>query len=283
METMNNKPAHLSELFRRGKIVEVTVGDPEAEGQTFQIYMQKPSSVQHDEAITKARAQGARLKLRYEDPTSDERVSLKHRIATIENRSALIDEIVGFEGKRLRQQAMNEVLYGDVGSDWGGEDQSGTLYLDLLSAHVKRIEEIALWNEDADEETQINSAQDEELLQIIDKLDQFERETLDREQVLSDQERTKHRNLDVEALRDMLYNQTVDAEAALAWYQEYRTGMLYYACRYPDDHRKFYFSAPNDVLDLPSHIQNQLFNAFDELDKGVESVKNLLTPPVSLP
>ena len=63
----------------------------------------------------------------------------------------------------------------------------------------------------------------------------------------------------------------------MAWYEEYRVYQVYYACRYPEDHNKLYFSRADKILGMPPGVRQQLFDAFDEIDVAGLDLKNLLT------
>jgi hypothetical protein len=131
--------------------------------------------------------------------------------------------------------------------------------------------------EEGQEEEIIELGTDEELVRIMDLIEQFEEEKKERQEAIADLKLEELMRSKESELRKEFKKRWVDIEAGLAYYQEYRLWMLYYAIRDIDNHATLYFQDPNDVLELPSTVQAQFFSAYEAIDMGVEDIKNWLS------
>jgi hypothetical protein len=271
--------AHLSELFRTGKIVALEVADPDDDSSTIKVdvWMRKPHPSQQDEAMEKARAKQARRLRELRDPESDFHLAMTLEVAEMDH-DLLVDQLCRFRETKLRQQAHNEVMFSEeFGSDWG---TSGHKYLDLVAAVSQRMQEVADKNKSLPEGSpeRIRFDDDKELVKLQEEQFVFEQEVRDRtDQLMLEHRKTLSPKTD-EDLRLELIKINQETEASLIWYQEYRTNLLFYAIRYPDDRKKLYFNTPYDILELPIRITNILFDEYDQLDRGTDLLKNLPSP-----
>lgn len=275
------KTPHLSDLFKTGKEVKLTV-ELDGKEQEIIIWMRKPLPAQHQEAMNKARGKQARLRRRYKDQESDEYLALEAEADQFDETDDLMTAILQFENQRLRTQSYNDVLYDpDVApKDDDGEwrwGQDGSYYLEMLMGLGDRLEEIRKFNDELDEGDQhlrIIPAEDEELVALEKQQKEME-DTVDvRFEELNEVEKSKLRTKKVAELRKILMKKLIDAETSMTWYEEYRMWMLYFSCRESTDHSELYFRDPDDVSQLPNHLVNYLYEALDELDTGADS-KNL--------
>jgi hypothetical protein len=271
--------AHLSDLFRTGKLITLKVPAMDnSELMDIEVWVRKPHPTQQDKAMEEARAKQARRLRTLRDKESDVHLALLQEVEDMD-REELLNQLVRYEEAKCRSQAHNEILYSDDhGSDW---KESGLGYFDLLTAIAQRMGEISILNEAVpkdESEKLIRFDKDPELVDLNEQQRKFENEVKERIDVLL----LEHRKvLSAESdgeLRELLMKTNMDVEASLVWYQEYRTNLLYYAVRYPDDNKKLYFDNPYEILELPSDILNVLFDAYDQLDKGLEAIKNSPSP-----
>lgn len=268
---MTERNPHLSDLFETGKEITLNFGEDK-----IVLWLEKPATVQQDDAMNRAKAKRARIMNAYRDPSSDLSLSIDAELLS-HRRPKLLEQIAQLNEQDFRRQATQEVLHGPEGSDWG---ENGEDYLDLLAAIEERITEIHDHNEAlADEDTHLalGLATDEELSRLEAKADEFSEEVTARVAHLNVQEERRLESLNDSALREMLRERRVELEAELAWYQEYRQRMLYYTVRYPDKHERLYFSNLDQMLNLPAWLQQQLLNLYDQFDQGGEDTKKLLS------
>lgn len=277
-ETKSKPRAHLSDLFRAGK--ELTVTD--ANDVEYVLWMQRPTATQQEEAREAANIKSLRLKLQYKERDGDRYLVLRETMEEMTDHEELLDTRAKYKEGDLRNQSFNEVLYNeDFGEDWQTEDR----YLSLLTALSDRWDEIAKYNtqmEEADSDDRILPEDDDQLQELLDQQSRFGDQVNERVAELIAEERAKHDNKPDAQLRNEIVKESIDVESRVYWYETHQIRMLYYACRKTEDHDKFYFDEADDVLNLPSHIRQDLYNAYDELERGSEDVKNSLSLPNSL-
>jgi hypothetical protein len=276
----DKSPMHLSEFFKSGELFTLEVPDHSNPDKPFkfELWLQKPNPLQQDAAMKKARAKQARIRQKFRDETSDEYLGLREEVEQLGGVEELVDTLLQLEEAKLRQQAYQEVLYSEeVGSDWGTDGKS---YLDLLAAIKDRYDEIMKANESLAEEDKhlaIKFQEDEELLRLNAEEAKFEEETAERTAKLLEIERSRLHGHSTEALRQMLFKRMTDTEAGLAWLQEYRMLMLFNACRRVDNHKRLYFDDLDRIWELPDYVRTQLMDAYNNLDQGLDDIKNSLS------
>lgn len=269
---MVEKVPHLSDLFETGTLIKLSLGE-DAE---IELWLEKPATVQQDDAINKAKAKRARVMVAHRDEKSDEFVALDAEMKGM-SRDALTDQLLQIKDDDFRKQATSEVLYGDQGTDWG---EQGEDYIDLLDAVNQRIIEIREHNDSLTEDDShliILAGKDEELLRLEEVSKKFGAEVDERRQVLADGETALLGNAETEELRERVHESRVELDAHLAWFQEYRMRMLYYSVRYPGKHEKRYFDNMDQLMQLPGWVQQALLGQYDEFETGGESTKKLLS------
>lgn len=273
------RKAHLSDLFKSGKDLIIEDG----EGNEYALWVQRPSSIQQDEARATANARAVKIRLQYKNEDSDHYVSMRAQFDDIEDKDELLDFRVRYSDNDRSQQAFSEVLFGDEGSDWESEEKN---YMALLDSISSRYEEIQRFNQEmaaAGSEEAIDIEGDEELKDLLERQEQFAKEVAEVKEVLDAEERKLHVNKPLQQLRNEVIKETIETEAKLYWYEQYQTRMVYFAVRFPDDHDKLYFSRAEDVLELPTFIKDQVWNAYEEVERGAEDLKNSLSLPSSSP
>lgn len=269
--------AHLSQLFKVGTEVLVTA----TEGDEFPLWVARPTAIQQDQAREAANARMIRIKQQYEKKEGDRYLTLKQTMSEIESVDDLLDMRIAYKAAEIRDKAFNEVLYGDEGTDWQLENK----YLGIITAITDRWDEINRYNEqmeEAESDERIIPDDDEQLSTLLEEQNGFQKEVQDRIDEMMVVERALHVNKPLAQLRNEVVKDSIDTEARLYWYETYQTRMLYYATRDLDDHEKFYFDTPDDVLELPTYIRQELFQAYEELERGSEELKNSLSLPSSL-
>jgi hypothetical protein len=203
----------------------------------------------------------------------------------------LVDALLDRGRRTSEQQAYNEVLYAkekkdnegegtgktDFGSYWGPD---GSQYMELLDALIKRMEEINDFNTEARAggADEIDVVSDEEMVRLNSIQAEFETQIKNRVTELDHEERNEIARHGIDKLRRDLRKLLVEAECDVIWYSEFKRQMIYYAVRYPDKHGVLYFKNPDQFEDLPEDVQQQIYSAYEEIDRGAEQTKNLLTP-----
>lgn len=266
------KSPHLRDLFHRGE--EITLTHSEAAG--IKLWVQKPSAVQQEMASRRARGKKTRRRAELLNPQSDERMALVQEVEAMDL-TEIVKEHLNLKRPEFQQQAVNEIMFNpEVGSNWGKE---GEKYADLLDALLQRTDEIIA---EAGEDGSPDFEGDEEFQRLAAIQDTFEKEVTDRiRELMDDYEAELVLSDDPKTLRKDYITRHIANEADFAWFVEYRTQMLYYSCRDPEDHNTLYFEDANEVLDLPLEIQQELYNMYDRITKGAEELKNSLTPQSS--
>ncbi len=282
------RPPHLSDLFKTGMEIKFDV-EIEGEDAEIIIWMRKPVTAQHQEAMAKARGKQARIRRQFKDHDSDQFVAMEADVDEMEDVDMVIDAILRFESQRLRNTAYNEVLYDkeyapkdDEGELVWGDD--GVDYLALLVGITDRMDEIRDSNEKLSEDDQhllINLSEDDELIKLSEQQNSFDDVVEERFNVLNEEERQQFVVKKMTELRKIFMKKMIDTETSLGWYEEYRMYMLWFACRMPDDHANHYFHSAADVLQLPPHLLNYLYDQLDILDGNVDSAKNSLSLQLS--
>lgn len=281
---MAKKQAHLSDLLKTGKEV---VFDAEIDGDEVEIklWMRKPVSAQHEEAVAKARGALARRKAVYRDKNSDEHIALQEDLEQYTSKDELVEQILRFEENQLRSQAYNEVLYDEAHSPrnedgeliWGDQ---GAEYLELLNAMTQRMGEIQEYN-DSLEEGDLNLAksfdEDEELIRMEEQRQSFDDAVNTRFEMLLEAKRAEFKQQTIATLQKDLTSRYIDLDSNLSWHDTYQKWMLFFTCRMPEDHGKRYFNDIDQIDYLPPFVQQVLISEMDDLDQGIDSTKNLLS------
>lgn len=281
-----SKTPHLTDLFKTGQSLTITIPNVEDIDNPTQIeiWMRKPSAQQYDEALNKARGKQGRRRQLYRDPESDEFVSLNEQVLPM-SKDELVEQLMTFEQADLQSQAYNEALYGDNNEEeprWGKE---GRDYLDVLAGLRQRFEEIEEYNSkltEEDKETMsLKPEEDEEIQRLNKYVDQFGELRDELLEKLKAKKEAEYQRKATDELRKVLMKKMIDLETNLIHYQEFKTMMVFFAARNPDDHHKHYFKNPDQIWDLPDYVRIQLFNAYDDLEAGATALKNLPSPQTS--
>lgn len=269
------KRPHLRDLFQAGELLTIEAG-----GQTFEVWVRNPPVDDHDEAIRKAGAKSARLRAAFKDQESDDALSLQSDLDQLETRQNLEEFILSGEDADLREQAYNDVLFGEWGSNWSDEEkngQPGLAYLHTLEGLFTRKDEL---REKGVEPREIE--EDPEVVRLQAAYDAFQGEVDERLGALRQAFKAKFQNEDEVALRKEAEKRLVDLLSRSAWVDEYMRWMLYFSCRDPDNHRQLYFNSPAEIGDLPQGIQTQIQEKYREVSRAGTDLKVLFTPETSL-
>lgn len=261
---------HLSDLFTTGTMIELNFG----EGNNLQLWLERPTTLQQDDAMNKAKAKRARLMAAFRDEKSDEHIALEDELVS-KATDEVIDELIALDEENFKRQSVSEVLYGPEGSDWG---EFGQDYLELLDATQSRLFEIRDFNDGLSEEDQhlaIRIDKDEEIKRLEEQQFKFQREADARKKQLIDDRRKELGRVERAKLVDDLRKARIELEGQLVWFGEYRLRMLYYSVRYPDKKVRRYFDSMDQLLSLPAWVQQQILSEYDVFDAGGEDVKKL--------
>lgn len=278
---MAKKTPHLEDLFNKGKTIVIK----DSEDVEYEIFVRRPGPNQHQAALDAANAKLATYTVQWDKREGPRYDSIASMVKSQEDKDTLIEEILEYDSAEVRQQAYQEVLYGNQGSKWDGEEDDdgndSSSYLDILNGVTTRIEEIEKYNADIDEDDQILREDDEELVGLLEAQEKFQLEVTTREDELKGPAREKHVNKPLAQLQNELIKIGIETEGKLYWYEEYQTKLLYYACREPDAVSEQYFSDPYAIMELPQYIRGELYSAYEELEMGSEELKNSLSLPSS--
>jgi len=272
--------AHLRDLIGDGETVTIT----DSAGNEYKIFVTRPSSLQQDEARAHANGKMAKSKLEALEKRGDKYIALKFSFAEITDHDELVRMRMQYEEGDMRDMAFNEVLYK---TDEDGEPnkwQKDDFYLQTLTSATRRMADIHKYNDemrDAGSSDRIIEAEDEELLALNKVIAEFRAEVDELVQAKLDEERENHEGKTNEELQEELLNLAMDLESKMAWYQDFQLRMLYYACRYDEDKKKFYFDSAEDVAEIPDYVRSQLYDAYERIERGTTDIKNLLSPPSS--
>ena len=274
VKKLKTKTPHLTELFVHGQDVTISVYANE-QNYEVEVWMQRPNPVHRDKAQKKARARRAATKAIM--LSGEEQLAVEQEIEEMD-KSEIADSLVEFDANEMSERAQNDLLYDkDIGSDWSGD---GNDYTALLEAHGDRMNELLEFNEaleEGQEDEIIALSEDEELVRVMGLIEDFEKEKAERLKEIKSITKEDYMRRKESELRKDFKKRWTDIEAGLAYYQEYRVWMLYYAIRNVDNHSEFYFDNADDVLELPQMVQAQFFSAYEAIDMGVEDIKNWLS------
>lgn len=261
---------HLSQLIKAGQETTVVSSD----GTEYTIFIARPSALQQDEARKKANAKAARYMVEANDGDSDAAMSLRVAFEGLP-RDELMEMRLRYEENDARQAAYNIVLWHED-SEWGNEDK----YISLVAAIADRIGDIEKYNSqmlEAVSDDHIDPSTDEVLQTLMAEQNRFNEEVDQVKEAELQVKRAKFDALSDKELLDDCIKQAEELERRMLWHQEFQIRMLYYSCRYSDDRKKFYFETPEDVLEIPQYIRSQLFEAYEDVERGTGDLKNSLS------
>jgi hypothetical protein len=281
---MAKTQAHLSDLFKTGALITFT-GEQDGKEIEVSVYLRKPISSQHEQAVAKARGAAARVKTKYRDKESDEYVSLMDELDPLDTKDLMIDQMMHFEEGTLRSQGYNEVLYDDK---FAAKDDDGKLvwgeggedYIELLAAMTDRMEEIQTHNtklSTEDSDLSITYEDDEELSKMEAHRTTFDVAVDARVDILTTDKRKEFTPKRFTDIQKLLVKKLIDLESSLVWHEVYRKWMLFYTCKMPDDRAKRYFKDFDQIDMLPVHITQNLYDQLDQIDVDIDDVKNSLS------
>lgn len=266
--------AHLEELFSDGGPLTINYpGHPEVT-----LWLSRPNVLQQKDIVKKARAAKARRKQELMDKSGDERLAIDLEVDDM-SKGDLVERMIEGEAQKYMQQATNEVMFNpDVGSNWGEEAEE---YLAVVDAVLARLTEIQDHNNELEEagveEGRIMPTDDEELVRLSAEQERFNEEVQVRYNALIDDRKKEVALRKSEDLRREYHKGVIERECDMAWFEEYRSWQIYYACRYEDDHNRLYFTRADKIMGLPPSVRTQIFEAFDQIDLAGNDIKNLLT------
>lgn len=265
---------HLRDLFRVGELVTLKIPQPDGSIRTVDIWMRVPSPDNQQEAIRKAGAKQARLRQALKDPTSDDYTALLSDMDALEQRSDMEEFLLSVDDSELREQAYNDVLYGDYGSNWDSEEdknkQPGLDYLNVLQATYDRSEELKAEG--------LPQENDPEMQRLQAVWQRFQDEVDERLGALRQQAALKFQSESDASLREQIWKRLVDLLTRTAWLEEYNLWLIHFACRYPNDRKKFYFRDPFEIRELPEYVQSQINDGYREVSRAGSDLKGLSTP-----
>lgn len=250
---------HLRDLVEPGRVVTVTATLQDGSTQDISLFMRKPNVVQQEDALKKAKTSQARKRADYANHEGGDYMTLIESMRQMEL-SDIIDTLVSLSPKELREQARNEVLYGDEGSDWG--DEGGVLF-EAKAALEQIHDQYASGIIAGDEMGNIDD--DPQVKELRGLIDRFVDEVAERREELERKEKVRLSGLSEEELKSMLLDRLIDTECNIAWYETYSDWMLYYSCKDVDKNEKNYFDNLSEMRELPGYIRDQLLQHYQDL------------------
>ena len=272
---MTTTTPHLAELFTSGQeTIIVFPGKPETK-----VWVERPNPDQHDECMKRARADRARRYHELMSEDSDERLAFLQEVDTM-NKKALVDALMEREVRNLDQRALHDVLFSEEhGSDWGTEGQEWTSVLDALQQRIVEIEERNKELRAAEAvDGMIELKEDPDIIRLSEVQSRFEAEVKARRDELVEEARETIALEPIDKLSEDLIKQRVNLECDLIWFATFKYEQLFRAVRFIDSHETLYFKNVTQIKGLPRPVQDQLFDALNEIDINTDDIKNSLTP-----
>ena len=266
---------HLGDLFTTGTSVTIVYpGKPEVE-----VWVQRPNPDQQEECARKARAARARRYAELTSEDSDERMAVEQEVASMDKES-LVEALAERQGHSIDRQAYYDVLYSEEhGSDWG---KNGEVWSGVVDSLKERLDEIEAHNKELEaanaEGGRIEPVEDPDIQRLSEIQDSFHAEVAERKEELMENKKLEIAQKPIDRLRKDLIEDRVNLECEVAWFATFKFEQLFRAVRYPNDRERFYFKNVTQIKGLPRVVQEQLLEAYDEVDINVEDLKNSLTP-----
>jgi len=248
------KRRRLSDLYMVGK--ELTFDDDTGE-EPIEIWLSKISPIEQRDAAdqaTKARAKILSLKnapdaeserLLYEDQLDDLGLFERDDLITFLATSKIEEARVSNEQRIAAEDP------------WSKDD-----YLNSLQS---------AWNDGLMDEWVVDPEANEEAARVYSELKRFTEEV--EEAMIDDVENIKSEfdQIDDEKLRKDAIDKILESEADFAWMNEFSYYQVFYAVRYPDDHKLRYFESVDEVKCIDTRILSEIIREYREMTvEGVE-------------
>ena len=247
------KTKKLGDLFVRG--AEVTVEDGE---DSVTVWVQKLNPLQQEKCLR--RANGARAKIlsvrKLPDDDLDKLSYYYEADELVQDRDAMLDYLLGEKLATAYQLREAEL---SAQEEWSEDN-----YLQGLND---------AWQDGLKEEF-VRDNDDPEAKRVFDELKRFA--NLVEAEVEKEREHMIREFDDKsdEDLKQMVYDQVIEAAADLEWLKEFRKSEIFFAVRHPDNHNKPYFDRREEVDDLEMEAFASLANAFQEIKVDVVEGKD---------
>lgn len=254
----------LEDLYVRGR--DLTIGD--GGGDPVLVWIQKMNPLEHEKSIRKAGAAKARVLMAARDKDSEEWQEAFSDVADIGDRTALIDYLISDDVAKFQDAKEAELSFAD---EWAKDG-----YLQGLRDS---------WD---DPDNPLSKAyhldsENEEARRVFLELKRFTDQVQEEVQPEIERLRRDYEQTDEETLHDRALRRFVELRSGLAWLREYRNCEVYFSVREPDDHRKYYFTAREQVDGLAPQVFAQISMAYQELVVDVTEGKDSPRTPSSSP
>lgn len=268
------KKRRLTDLYRRGKLVEFDDG----QGEAIEVWLQKPNRLEMESIYRRSNAAKARFQLRAAEEDSDEFQAAMAAVLDIEDTELLMGLALAEDLGRIRARCEAQ-LESDPEGEWAKDDKLQSLY-DSWQGDADNPGLKDAYALDPDGETpegQEAKAVLEELTRFQTQLDELftrERDALYRDWANSDRE-----DLVKRAARTF-----VDNEANDSFLAEFQRQQIFYAVRDPEQRDKRYFATLEEVDLLDDLLTLQLQGYINEFMVDVSEGKDsAATTDSSLP
>jgi hypothetical protein len=127
------------------------------------------------------------------------------------------------------------------------------------------------WNDGLMDEWVVDPEANEEAARVYSELKRFTEEV--EEAMIDDVENIKSEfdQIDDEKLRKDAIDKILESEADFAWMNEFSYYQVFYAVRYPDDHKLRYFESVDEVKCIDTRILSEIIREYREMTvEGVE-------------
>lgn len=242
------KKRRLADLYITGRPCKVDDGT----GDSVEVWLQKPSPIEHETCIRRANAARARTLIVRQDRQSEEWQSVYSDVEDAGDREWLISYLIAEEVHDARSSVEARLA---AEEEWNKDDYLQGLY----DAWEGTQDSPGLKDDFA------RDPEHEEAKKVFEAMKAFT--DLVNEEVEANAEVFKevYEDVDDETLRLKAVERWLEAKANSAWLRELSLTEIFYAVREPDDHNRRYFDRREDVDLLAPEVLGQLRAAYNAL------------------
>lgn len=246
------KKRRLGDLYKAGEAFSLDDGSDDP----VEVYMRRPNPYELEEALKDGNAARARAVIRMRKEGTTENEQIEGQLWDIGDIAELAKYVVAERSQELYSRA-----HAKVSADEKYSEDS------VLESSLENLEKWA-------ETTPAEGDDDyEDYRNTLEYIEGFNKEVEEQYEAFRNDELGKalHEGDLEEKVRRIL----IDRASGIEFLREYRVSCVYFSAREPDDKTKKYFSARQEVKELPYEVLSQLIIWYDEIDMGREEVKNL--------
>lgn len=265
------KKRRLTDLYRRGKLVEFDDGEG-----SLEVWLQKPNRVEMESIYRRANAAKARFLLNAEAEDSEEFQSAIATVMEVDDQELLMTLALVDEFGRAKA-VVEAQLESDPEGEWAKDDKLQSLY-DSWQGDEENLGLKAAYAMDPEGET----PEGQDAKAVLDELTRFQKQVdeafkVERERIVKDHEGLPRLDLVRKAARTV-----IDNEANEKFMAEFLRQQIFYAVREPETRDKRYFAtlAEVDLLDdtvtliLQGHINDFMMDVSEGKDSAATTASS---------